>query len=40
MEKNKECLLYRINILQERDPVRNAAIIKKIERQLRKMEGK
>ena len=29
----------RINLLEQRDPVANANIIKKLKRQLRKLEG-
>ena len=34
-----EALQARINILQQRDPVGNANIIRKIRREIRKLEG-
>ena len=39
MNKTVEMLEARINLLEQRDPVENANIIKKLKRQLRKLEG-
>lgn len=39
MIKTVEMLQARINILKERDPVTNANIIRKIQREIRKLEG-
>lgn len=38
MTKTVEMLQARINILKERDPVVNANIIRKIRREIRKLE--
>ena len=38
MNKTVEMLQARINILKERDPVMNANIIRKIQREIRKLE--
>lgn len=40
MTKTIEMLKGRINILQQRDPVGNANIIRKLYRQIRKLENK
>ena len=39
MNKTVEMLLARINLLKQRDPVVNANIIRKIRREIRKLEG-
>lgn len=39
MEKTVEMLKARINLLKQRDPVVNANIIRKIRREIRKLEG-
>ena len=40
MDNKIEWMKIRIHMLEERDPVANANIIKKLQRQLRKMESK
>ncbi len=40
MDSKIEWMKIRIHMLEERDPVANANIIKKLQRQLRKMESK
>ena len=39
MTQTAESLNARINLLEQRDPVANANIIKKLKRQLRKLES-
>ena len=39
MTNTVEMLQARINILKQRDPVVNANIIRKIQREIRKLEG-
>ena len=39
MIKTVEMLRARINLLKQRDPVVNANIIRKIRREIRKLEG-
>ena len=39
MTKTVEMLQARINLLKQRDPVVNANIIRKIQREIRKLEG-
>lgn len=39
MTKTVEMLRARINLLKQRDPVVNANIIRKIRREIRKLEG-
>lgn len=39
MTNTVEMLQARINILKQRDPVGNANIIRKIQREIRKLEG-
>ena len=39
MNKTVEMIEARINLLEQRDAVANANIIKKLKRQLRKLEG-
>lgn len=39
MNKTVEMLKARINLLKQRDPVVNANIIRKIRREIRKLEG-
>lgn len=39
MNKTVEMLQARINLLKQRDPVVNANIIRKIRREIRKLEG-
>ena len=39
MTKTVEMLWARINLLKQRDPVVNANIIRKIRREIRKLEG-
>ena len=39
MAKTVEMLRARINLLKQRDPVVNANIIRKIRREIRKLEG-
>lgn len=39
MNKTVEMLRARINLLKQRDPVVNANIIRKIRREIRKLEG-
>lgn len=39
MTQTVESLNARINLLEQRDPVANANIIKKLKRQLRKLES-
>lgn len=39
MTKTVEMLQARINLLKQRDPVVNANIIRKIRREIRKLEG-
>lgn len=39
MTKTVEMLKARINLLQQRDAVGNANIIRKIQREIRKIEG-
>lgn len=38
MKRTKELIMYRINVLQHRDVIRNAAIIKKLRRELRRYD--
>ena len=40
MTKTIEMLQARMNLLQQRDPVGNANIIRKIKREIRKLEEK
>lgn len=40
MARTIEALQNRIHLLQQRDPVLNAKIIKKLQRQIRAMENK
>lgn len=40
MTKTVEMLQARINILEQRDPVANANIVRKLQREIRKLEGK
>lgn len=39
MARSIESIEARINLLEQRDPVANANIIKKLKRQLRKLES-
>lgn len=39
MEKTVEMLQARINLLKQRNPIVNANIIRKIRREIRKLEG-
>lgn len=40
MTKTVEMLQARINLLKQRDPVGNASIIRKLQRDIRKLENK
>ena len=40
MTRTVEMIEARINLLQQRDPVGNYRIIRKLQREIRKLEGK